>query len=452
MGSYLSSGGSAILNFRRPVDFLASMLTKWTKEEILQAFHKFTSIQKPGDFITNIGGLRIIFRSTNAEGMEFEILRLFSNKGKINVMEVMAVIVIYAAISWKEKVKIALFMFDFDGNKVISRDEMDVLCRSFLRGVACVTKSPYATNQEIEDISAHVFTWADRFSNNKISCEDLIAWVGMNQEIQELLQTNEPPHSLRSNTMKPMSNISKNPKTESHKSPHRPRQSASFDISEKIRLKSINTMKAHGNSNSPRKRKFFVRANQTTLYTRDYIESLHSAFQRVEQSGKVAFDKLIEELSHHEVYKELVEDLKSDALAEIKSELTFRDLLSIACRSSDENQIKRMLRWITKDHTPLPNIRTNTNRGKKKVSYETANTYRRLFEKIDKNRDGTIDFQELRSEFRDYMGSSTIEQLFKEYDSDNNNKIDLPEFMKLLAPHDSFIPDEILEAFTSSPK
>mmetsp|Transcript_28977 Transcript_28977/g.28653 ORF Transcript_28977/g.28653 Transcript_28977/m.28653 type:complete len:167 (-) Transcript_28977:328-828(-) len=166
----------------------------------------------------------------------------------------------------------------------------------------------------------------------------------MNQEIQELLQTNEPPHPLRSNTIKPMSNLSKNSKTESQKSPHRSRQSASYDISEKIKLKSINTMKVHGNSNSPRKRKFFVRANQSTLYTRDYIESLHSAFQRAEQSGKVTFDKLIEELSRHEGYKELVEDLKSDARAEIKNELTFRDLLSIACRSSDENQIKRMLR------------------------------------------------------------------------------------------------------------
>lgn len=93
----------------------------------------------------------------------------------------------------------------------------------------------------------------------------------------------------------------------------------------------------------------------------------------------------------------------------------------------------------------LPDIKLR--RGKREITYNTANMWRRVFERIDKNKDGIIDLDELKLEFKDLIGAKTIETLFKEYDSDKNNKIDLSEFIKLLTPAGVHIPQDIFSSF-----
>lgn len=62
-------------------------------------------------------------------------------------MEVLASIIAYSSCSIQQKVELAFLVFDFDKSLTITKDEMTILCLSFLNGISKMTGA--STNPKI---------------------------------------------------------------------------------------------------------------------------------------------------------------------------------------------------------------------------------------------------------------------------------------------------------------
>jgi Ca2+-binding EF-hand superfamily protein len=98
---------------------------------------------------------------------------MFSKKDpKINIYEVLISIITYSASSLNEKLRMAFETFDFDKNEVITKDEMTILCISFLRGVATMTESSQYNRKFSEVLASEAFKTADTNPDGMVTFEE----------------------------------------------------------------------------------------------------------------------------------------------------------------------------------------------------------------------------------------------------------------------------------------
>ena len=70
--------------------------------------------------------------------------------------------------------------------------------------------------------------------------------------------------------------------------------------------------------------------------------------------------------------------------------------------------------------------------------------YRNLFDKYDANKDGLISRSELREALYEKFTDETIDDMFSEYDVDKKGMLNFKEFIHLLAPKNTQIPESSL--------
>jgi Ca2+-binding EF-hand superfamily protein len=113
---------------------------------------------------------RKITRGSFIDGKEELIFSVFCNlKKQINLNEVLAALVIYSASSWEEKCEFALKIGDLDDNEVISKDEMLVLCTTFIRSIGIVTRIPLLKKTNMKKLSQECFKAADSHPDGSIT-------------------------------------------------------------------------------------------------------------------------------------------------------------------------------------------------------------------------------------------------------------------------------------------
>ena len=64
-----------------------------------------------------------------------------------------------------------------------------------------------------------------------------------------------------------------------------------------------------------------------------------------------------------------------------------------------------------------------------------------LFARVDINRDGFVDVNELKRSLKDAMSGEAVEEMFKKYDENKDNLLNFEEFYKLFAPSAENIED-----------
>jgi len=158
MGNSSVSVSSLNIDFKRPTYSNAKILHKCngytgTQKEILALYYRFMNIQQGKTLEIKEGLLNLLFRNTNLRGFEMEISNLFGTQKKINVMELLAVVTVYSSLRWEVKVKLGVYMFDFDGDKCLSKDELTVLVSSFFEGLSKVTENPSLDQFTLRSIS-----------------------------------------------------------------------------------------------------------------------------------------------------------------------------------------------------------------------------------------------------------------------------------------------------------
>ena len=91
---------------------------------------------------------------------------------RINIMEVLASLITYAACPWDVKVKLTLDTFDLDANHVITYDEMLFMCRSFINGVGVMTQKALYHRAALDALGDQAFIMADSTPDGQITFEE----------------------------------------------------------------------------------------------------------------------------------------------------------------------------------------------------------------------------------------------------------------------------------------
>lgn len=95
----------------------------------------------------------------------------FSHKKhkKVNIMEVLASIITYSSCSIQQKVELAFRVFDFDKSLTITRDEMTIMCLSFLNGIRKMTGSVINAKMYSEDLNKEASSLTDSDPDGSIT-------------------------------------------------------------------------------------------------------------------------------------------------------------------------------------------------------------------------------------------------------------------------------------------
>ncbi|KAK1940821.1 Neurocalcin-delta B [Phytophthora citrophthora] len=97
--------------------------------------------------------------------------------GKVDVMEVFAVIIVYCDATMEEKVPLLFELFDFDHSQDISQAELVLLMLCTTRGLCKVAGLPRPATDELEDLATEAFSKIDKDQSGQISLAEFTEWV-----------------------------------------------------------------------------------------------------------------------------------------------------------------------------------------------------------------------------------------------------------------------------------
>lgn len=115
--------------------------------------------------------LRFYLSDTPLQKYSAILREKFSYQGhdSVNLMEIISCIITYSSCSVQEKVQMAFQVFDFDKDSIISKDEMTILCLSFMRGLAVITGSTILPSSYCEELAKEAFIKADSYPDGEIT-------------------------------------------------------------------------------------------------------------------------------------------------------------------------------------------------------------------------------------------------------------------------------------------
>jgi len=174
------------------------------------------------------------------------------------------------------------------------------------------------------------------------------------------------------------------------------------------------------------------------LVTKSEILNLKSMFDKISESGlcKLKEILIVFRSSGYAISQGI--DLDSEIL------VSFNNVLEILFKNATKNQINRMLKFVgikvteTKPHEREKTIKLNEVLEPKQIMI-----YRNIFNRYDANGDGRINLKELKNSLKESLNEDTIEELYNQHLKDPKG-LALKEFIKMYAPEDVEIPDNLI--------
>ena len=125
-----------------------------SKQDLEKLYRNYMKYHFGRSFFCLKSELKRITQQTRLQNNEDLIFIYFTLKSitKVNLMEVFAAITFYSDIKWADKVRFSFKLFDFDGNKNISQDELFIMCKCFIDAVSLLTGGNACTNLMIKDL------------------------------------------------------------------------------------------------------------------------------------------------------------------------------------------------------------------------------------------------------------------------------------------------------------
>ncbi|KAJ0397122.1 hypothetical protein P43SY_009404 [Pythium insidiosum] len=97
--------------------------------------------------------------------------------GKVDVMEVFAVVIVYCKAPIEAKIPLLFDLFDFDQSREISQNELVLLMLCTTRGLCKAVGLERPDTMQLEELSQHAFLSIDRDHNGQISLDEFKAWA-----------------------------------------------------------------------------------------------------------------------------------------------------------------------------------------------------------------------------------------------------------------------------------
>jgi Ca2+-binding EF-hand superfamily protein len=142
MGNFINPQPGHSTFLLLPVIPSLSFLTKWKRSSVLQLHSSYQAHFSSPIFLAR-GEFTKLAKFSLTDVQIDQIFSKFQRAGfKINYLEFISVLVAYSSLEIEPKVDLALEIFDFDHSGRLSKDEMDIMCRSFLKGIRTVCDYP----------------------------------------------------------------------------------------------------------------------------------------------------------------------------------------------------------------------------------------------------------------------------------------------------------------------
>ncbi|CAG9331063.1 unnamed protein product [Blepharisma stoltei] len=445
MGNYLIQGNqstSLASYLLKPVDFSMQILTKWILSDIMFLYKRFIRLHTGKGFLLSRAEVKRLARVSPMGGMEdviFNAFHMFSSQ-KLNILEIFAAAITYSDMELNEKLKLAMYIFDLDGSKYLTKDEVLLLCRSFIRAIGNMTRGPEIEEPSILVLCDTFFSVLNKNTNGKISLDDLKNLVFLNQTLTELLNKNIKMKELK---IFATENSPRN-KTPLIKRGHRRVETIGASP---FTIKARATSRQRDTSATSKVRRSSFRKKRTDnfsvsigneLISRCEANRFYEVFKAAAKGQNVAISFLIHNLMLQE--RDLVYD--ADLIPQTSEIMNFTQMLSMIYRNATPAEIRRLVRIIDPNLEPETPILENNQEYRKRLSFRTAKIYPQLFDKFEKDKDGFIGFKALKKVLGDKFQEENLHKLYDQYRTDKG--IDLQGFIMMFAPNNSYITQDVL--------
>jgi Ca2+-binding EF-hand superfamily protein len=350
--------------------------------------------------------LKRLSQQTRLQNNEDLIFIYFTLKSitKVNLMEIFSAITAYSEMTWSDKVRFSFKLFDFDGNKSISQDELFIMCKCFIDAVALLTGGSACSNLIIKEMIEKV--QVKLLALDEYDLISLLDWVKENHFIFQMLN----PGGLM--WEEPGKSISCSPEV------LKGRVLKSFDrrsgpaLGTKLKKRTLSSF-------GPKKNLNFMIVVDGSPVTKGSILELKHVYDTASITGPPTGDLL------KNVPWKGKNCLKG--LAGLQVYPTFRRFLTAVFPKADNPQINRMLEMVnSKNYSVFPPCSEERVKSPK-----SRQAIRNFFKKIDTNGDGVIQFDELKNALEANFTTQAIEELFKEH-SKNENGLGISDFTEML--------------------
>mmetsp|Transcript_34586 Transcript_34586/g.25733 ORF Transcript_34586/g.25733 Transcript_34586/m.25733 type:complete len:183 (-) Transcript_34586:41-589(-) len=107
--------------------------------------------------------------------------------GKIDSYELICALAMLSHSTLDEKAELIFSLYDFDGSRYITRDELVILLTNSLTAINSMSKKAAPTIEQLEAKTNEFFRLADVDQDKKITLEEFKAYIRKDKEILEVL-------------------------------------------------------------------------------------------------------------------------------------------------------------------------------------------------------------------------------------------------------------------------
>ena len=146
--------------------------------------------------------------------------------------------------------------------------------------------------------------------------------------------------------------------------------------------------------------------------------------------GFVNFGDLIERMNEQALMQNSVGHLSQSLL---DKNMNFEEVLAKVCVGSSTGQLRTLEQWANEYEDVASRIKLPNN-VKRRLTQTTVNGIKRLFDLYDVNHDGYLDLREVKEAFKNVVDESKVESILQKYDENLDKRVDIHEFIRILAP------------------
>ena len=421
------------------VEFSMSVLTKWSKSDVLKLYQRYVRLFSSEGFKISKSSFNHLCKNSPIRGLEDLIFKIFAKSSKINIYELMAGVVVYSSEDWQMKLKLFFYVFDFDGNKNISKDELAIAIDCLLKALAKMGGSMKSIKPETEEITDEVYSTLSKQHNLKLEFQELLKYAQSTPNLLKLLKKNQTS-TPKEITVRARANstFAADYKDSTPKS----RRSSVKPI--KLRYRKQPTVQIPRSSFGKKRAENFRVILGNRHVTKTEITYFKEVFDSVaDHQGKVRNEVLCKALAKHPQLQTHVQAIFGHFTNKESHEIDFKQASSYVFKEATPEQLRRILRLAGPE--VIPPSPKDKSKLKRQMSFRTASFYSQLFKQYDVNDDGQVDLKELRKGLQEHFDVETIERLFKENVSDDREGLTLEKFINIFAPSNVEVDSEVIQ-------
>eukprot|EP00831_Metopus_contortus_P052040 TRINITY_DN4369_c0_g1_i3.p1 TRINITY_DN4369_c0_g1~~TRINITY_DN4369_c0_g1_i3.p1 ORF type:complete len:218 (-),score=52.77 TRINITY_DN4369_c0_g1_i3:136-789(-) len=132
--------------------------------------------------------LSSVFKCTEAEAVM--LLKYFdiTKTGKIDTYEFICGMILISQATLEEKAEMIFGLYDFDGNKFITKDELVIMLMSALAALRHMSEGTPPPTEDVESVAYSVMKSSDANNDKRISMYEFLSYITKNKDFLTFLK------------------------------------------------------------------------------------------------------------------------------------------------------------------------------------------------------------------------------------------------------------------------